>query len=93
MEHLVRVVNEYDRQTLAWLRLRVGDTAIAAAARNWAGQGKPWLSAVCRQLGVTPPKAAVWRAPGAPGRGEVGDQHLAAIRQILRQARPHVARA
>lgn len=92
MEHLVRVQNEYDRRTLAWLRERVGDSAIAKAAQDWTGPGKPWLSVICRQLAVTPPPAAVWRAPGAPGRGEVGEQHLATIRQILAQPRQHTTR-
>ncbi|MCP3723962.1 hypothetical protein M3I53_12625 [Paraburkholderia sp. CNPSo 3272] len=58
MEHLVRVHTENDRQTLEWLRRHIGDAAIAAAIHRCEGSGKPYLSAVCRQLGV--------RVPGFP---------------------------
>jgi hypothetical protein len=49
MEHLVRVQNERDRRTLAWLRAHVGDAAIEAAAQRYAGPAKPYLSTVCRE--------------------------------------------
>jgi hypothetical protein len=58
MEHLVRVQNERDRRTLAWLREKVGDAAIVAAAQRH-GPSKPYLSAVCRTLGVTAPRFSV----------------------------------
>ena len=92
MELLVRVQNEADRQTLAWLRQRVGDAALSAAAQACGGSGKPWLSVVCRRLGVTPPIAvrSAHRVPGASGRGEVAERHLAAMRAIL--ARPPMRR-
>jgi hypothetical protein len=38
MEHLVRVYNEKDRQTLEWLRRHVGDVAIASAVAQAANQ-------------------------------------------------------
>jgi hypothetical protein len=84
MEEWVRVQNERDRKVLAWLRGRVGDTAIATAARACArGDSKPYLSAVCRQLGLS--------APILPNRSviteAVGEKHLAAMYEILR-ARP-----
>ncbi|SDJ59458.1 hypothetical protein SAMN04487926_1713 [Paraburkholderia steynii] len=52
MEHLVRVYNEKDRQTLEWLRRHVDDAAIASAVAQCTGSGKPYLSIVCRSLGV-----------------------------------------
>ena len=84
MEEWVRVQNERDRKVLAWLRGRVGDTAIATAARACArGDSKPYLSAVCRQLGLS--------VPILPNRSPiteaVGERHLAAMYEILR-ARP-----
>ena len=56
MEQWVRVQNEHDRQVLAWLRERVGDAAVTAAAQACArGDTKPYLSTVCRQLGLSVP--------------------------------------
>ncbi|WP_321939711.1 hypothetical protein [Paraburkholderia sp. J8-2] len=78
MEHLVRVHNENDRQMLEWLRRHIGDTAIAAAVRRCEGTGKPYLSAVCRQLGVRVPRFHM------PLReSPVAEQSLANIRRIL----------
>ncbi|MDR6495226.1 hypothetical protein J2797_005142 [Paraburkholderia terricola] len=91
MEHLVRVQNESDRRTLAWLREQVGDVALAAAAHACIGAGrpgKPYVSALCRRLGRRPPwpvRAAVTRTPA---HVEVGERHLAAIRAILARPRP-----
>ena len=80
MEHLVRVQNERDRRTLTWLRAQVGDAALAAAAQQCGGPSKPYLSSVCRTLGVTAPRF------GAPRRltpSATAEQSLATIRQIL----------
>lgn len=63
MEHVVRVVNNEDRQTLNWLRAHVGESRVADAARHLATQRepsrgantKPYVSAICRYLGVWPP--------------------------------------
>ncbi|SAL34020.1 hypothetical protein AWB69_03086 [Caballeronia udeis] len=52
MEHLVRLYNERDRRTLEWLCRHVGDAAIALAVERCATPGKPYISAVCRRLGV-----------------------------------------
>lgn len=80
MEHLVRVYNEKDRRTLEWLRRHVGDAAIAAAAEQCGGTGKPYLSAVCRRLGVkTPAFSASRRNTPSP----VAEASLATIRSIL----------
>jgi len=80
MEHLVRVQNELDRRTLAWLRAQVGDAAIAAAAQQCGGPSKPYLSAVCRTLGVTAPR---FSAAHRPAPSATAEQSLATIRQIL----------
>jgi hypothetical protein len=91
MEHLLRVQNERDRRTLAWLRGHVGDAAIVAAAHRYSGPAKPYLSTLCRLLGVTAPPFGMARriAPSA-----AAERSLAAIRQILASAnarRPTVA--
>jgi hypothetical protein len=84
MERWVRVQNERDRQVLAWLRGQVGDAAIIAAAQSCAGPDvKPYLSAVCRALHVTPPRYAVVRT----GADDVGERHLVSIYQILQRPR------
>jgi hypothetical protein len=85
MEHLVRVQNESDRKILAWLRERVGETALLAVVGDVEGQGKPYLSQVCRRLGVRPPWTVRVSTTRDTAHREVGEQHLAAIRQILRQ--------
>jgi hypothetical protein len=81
MEHLVRVYNEKDRQTLEWLRRHVGDAALAAAVERCAGSGKPYLSAVCRQLGVKTPEFHLSRR--RESTSPVAEQCLATIRGIL----------
>ncbi|WP_321928668.1 hypothetical protein [Paraburkholderia guartelaensis] len=80
MEHLVRVYNEKDRQTLEWLRRHVGDAALAAAVERCVGSGKPYLSAVCRQLGVKTPEFQLSRREST---SPVAEQCLATIRGIL----------
>lgn len=80
MEHLVRVYNELDRRTLEWLRASVGDAAITAAVHRCGSPSKPYLSWVCRSLGVTAPRFSAQRhAPPSA----VGDRSLSAIREIL----------
>jgi hypothetical protein len=81
MEHLVRVYNEKDRRTLEWLRRHVGDAAIADAAGQCASSGKPFLSAVCRHLGVKVPAFRATHGGTAPT--PVGEASLANIRTIL----------
>lgn len=80
MEHLVRVHNEKDRQTLEWLRRHFGDAAIAAAIQRCEGAGKPYLSAVCRQLGVSAP---AFPLPRRDSQSQVAEECLATIRRIL----------
>ncbi len=88
MEEWVRVQNERDRRVLVWLRGQVGDDAIATAARTCAqGGSKPYLSAVCRQLGV---KAPIMLSK-SPTSDAVGEKHLAAMYEILR-GRPNGVR-
>jgi hypothetical protein len=80
MEHLVRVYNEQDRRTLEWLRSHVGDAAIADAVARCTGSGKPYLSVICRRLGIKAPASYV-SSNYSPSR--VGEESLAAIKQIL----------
>lgn len=85
MEQWVRVQNERDRKVLAWLRERVGEEAITAAAQACArGDSKAYLSAVCRQLGLSVPRLA----SHGVSTGVVGERHLAAMYEILRTRSP-----
>ncbi|ABK10887.1 hypothetical protein QZM97_15165 [Burkholderia orbicola] len=85
MEHLVRIVNETDRQVLAWLRAQVGDARVERAARQLGHTRKPFPSAVCRYLGMSAP--ATLRPAAARPRAardfSVGDRYLSLIRQHL----------
>lgn len=91
MEHIVRVVNEEDRQTLSWLLAHVGESRVADAARHLMAQrqqnagtnAKPYVSAICRYLGVWPP--ATRRPTHTTDDHTVGDQYLAQMRQLLAQ--------
>jgi hypothetical protein len=85
MEHLVRVQNECDRKIFVWLRERVGEVALLAAIGDCEGPRKPYLSQLCRRLGVRPPWTVRVSATRDVAHREVGDHHLAAIRQILGQ--------
>lgn len=80
MEHLLRVQNERDRQVLAWLRAHVGDEAIADAVRQCGGTSKPYLSTVCRRLGVVVPRTVIAMRV-TPSR--IAQASLASIREIL----------
>jgi len=89
MEDLVRVQNEYDRLVLAWLRSHVGDRALRQAALKLSGpegrdsRRKPYLSTVCRLLGVQPPPRRTLHARSAAQRRAVGERYLREIRAIL----------
>ncbi|CAB3749878.1 hypothetical protein GQ57_00975 [Burkholderia sp. MSh2] len=85
MEHLVRIVNETDRQVLAWLRAQVGDTRVERAARQLGHTRKPFPSAVCRYLGMSAPATLLRQAerPRAARDFSVGDRYLSLIRQHL----------
>lgn len=80
MEHSVQIRNDRDRTTLAWLQRHVGETALTAAIRACGGESKPYLSRVCRRLGVMPPAFEEFR-PFAPSA--VGENALAGIRLLL----------
>ncbi|KVK96377.1 hypothetical protein WT01_05140 [Burkholderia cepacia] len=84
MEQLVRIVNDADRQVLAWLRAQVGDARVERAARQLGHTRKPFPSAVCRYLGMSAP-ATLRQAerPGAARDFSVGDRYLSLIRQHL----------
>ncbi|WP_084170241.1 hypothetical protein [Paraburkholderia ferrariae] len=88
MEHLVRIVNEADREALVWLRQQAGDTRVERAARQLGQTHKPFVSALYRYLGVRRP-AMHHVTPGQVADHSVGDYYLARIRQQLAR---HVAR-
>ncbi len=83
MDDLIRIENEYDRQTVLWLRERLGEQALNEVVIRMQGRGRPYASEVCRTLGLTPPprKRA---APARPLNRAVGEAYLATIRGILR---------
>jgi hypothetical protein len=99
MEHLIRILNDNDRQTLAWLRTHVGDARVADAARRLIAQreqsagswAKPYISAVCRYLGVWPPTSR--RSICADADHGVADRYLAQMRQLLAQRMAIVRRS
>ncbi|KWA81691.1 hypothetical protein WL30_24575 [Burkholderia ubonensis] len=99
MEHLVRILNDDDRQTLAWLRTHVGDGRVADAARRLIAQrepsaggwAKPYISAVCRYLGVWPPTPR--RSIRADTDHGVADRHLEQMRQLLAERTATVRRS
>ncbi len=80
MDDLIRIENEYDRQTVAWLRERLGEQALCEVVLRMQGRGKPYASAVCRALGLVPPPRR--RGSGAINRA-VGEAYLASIRALL----------
>jgi hypothetical protein len=89
MEDLVRLVNDRDRRIFAWVREQVGDAAFADAAARCGGPAKPYISAVCRRLGLRVP---AFRGP-AHRPTPTGERSLARIRGILaeRAARPRIS--
>ncbi|WP_454712028.1 hypothetical protein [Cupriavidus nantongensis] len=91
MEHLIRVQNDYDRQVLAWLRGRIGDAALQSVVQRLAGPRKPYLSTICRSLGIRPPSRRQFAAEAARMHRAVGDSYLTRIREILAKAPAHEA--
>jgi hypothetical protein len=87
MEQWVGVQNERDRLVLAWLRSQVGDAAIIGASTQCATfGGKPYLSAICRALRLTPPRFA-----RSTDKADISERCLAEIYRILHT--PHVSSA
>lgn len=82
MEHLVSIYKQHDRQNFEWLRMQVGDAAVATAIARCTS-AKPFVSAVYRQIGLRPPHS--YRADSATPSA-VGEQSLAMIRGILATA-------
>jgi hypothetical protein len=83
MEHLIRILNDKDRRTLAWLREQVGEAALGAAAERCGGPTKPYVSRVCRCLGLRPPIFGESRPHISTATAE---RSLASIREILAAA-------
>src|SRR5476649_1898097 len=69
MEQCVRVRNDRDRQLLKWLVETIGEAAIVKAAQACArGDAKPYLSTVCRQLGISVQRLSTQRSHPRRGR-------------------------
>lgn len=51
----VMLANDRDHRTFDWLCREVGETRIEEAIGQLAGNRKPYLSNLCKLLGVTPP--------------------------------------
>ncbi|MEQ5844275.1 hypothetical protein N0A02_32965 (plasmid) [Paraburkholderia acidicola] len=87
MEHRIPILNERDRQSLLWLRKHVGDARLSSAVDALTqGERKPYVSALCRYLGVWPPVASEPQSHSDAGKS-IGDQYLAQIRtHLARQA-------
>ena len=51
--------NERDHRVLAWLRSTVGDEAIRDAIGRLAGRRRPFVSNLCRVLGVEVPPEVI----------------------------------
>ncbi|RDJ99077.1 hypothetical protein DLM46_30290 [Paraburkholderia lacunae] len=83
MEHMVRVLNDRDRRTLAWLRQQVSDASLSEAARRCSGPTKPYVSQVCRCLGLRPPEFRASRTHSPHVPTATAEQSLASIREIL----------
>ena len=71
MEHRVRLVNDTDRQVFARALHQLGRTR------------KPYVSALCRYLGLRPPLTIQRPVRRAATDHSVGDHYLALIRQHL----------
>jgi len=76
----VIVANKRDQRTLAWLRERVGDAAILAAAGQLVGSRKPYLSSIAKVLGVALP------AQLESADRETALKHLADARKAIGKA-------
>jgi hypothetical protein len=84
MDLPVRLLNDDDLHTFAWLQAHAGRSRVAAAARRLTLSGRPaYVSALCRYLGVWPPARS--RAKAVPAVSAVADLHLARMRAILSQ--------
>jgi hypothetical protein len=55
MEDQVILNNDRDRRTFAWLRQQAGDAAVVQAIAGLSGARKPYVSNLCKVLGMSPP--------------------------------------
>ena len=83
MDDLIRIENEYDRQTVLWLRERLGEQALNEVVLRMDVRGRPYVSEVCRTLGLTPPPRRRAAPRARPFHRAVGEAYLATIRGIL----------
>jgi hypothetical protein len=78
MEDQVILNNDRDRRTFTWLRQKAGDDAVAQAIAGLSGARKPYVSNLCKVLGLAPPTAL------EKTDREVAQTNLAAIRATLK---------
>lgn len=71
------ILNDRDRRVLSWLKSQFADEQILQALANISGQRKPFLSNVCKVLGVTVPDT-VLATPAGQAR-----KHLDAAKALL----------
>lgn len=71
------VANDRDARVLAWLRTQFTDAEIEAAMTCLAGARRPYVSNVCKLIGIVPPDDVV-RTPPVQAR-----EHLAAAKALL----------
>lgn len=81
-DYTIPLDNERDRRTLAWLRSTVGDEAIRDAIGRLAGRRRPFVSNLCRVLGVEVPPAVVEPSKAVLSREEA-KQRLEALRRQM----------
>jgi len=81
-DYTIPLDNERDRRTLAWLRSTVGDDAIRDAIGRLAGRRRPFVSNLCRVLGVEVPIEVV-EPSKAPLSREEALKHLAELKRLV----------
>lgn len=74
--------NERDHRVLAWLRSTVGDEAIRDAIGRLAGRRRPFVSNLCRVLGVEVPPEVIEPSKAVLSREEA-KQRLEALRRQM----------
>lgn len=74
--------SDLDRRVLAWLRAAVGDEAIRDAVARIPGRRRPYVSNLCKALGVAVPPEVVDPSRAALAREEARARLMALRRQL-----------
>ena len=77
----VLLVSERDKRTWQWLCTTVGAAAIEDALSRLAGGRKPYVSNICKALGVCPPQALEFASQ------ETANARIAEMRNLLSRGR------